>query len=189
MACSSCGRDTELRAGADGALYCGDCVVLSACHECEKCFQRVCGVYACPFCLAAPSPDVSLFNKRLRAQPIRIEEMERAFILRGKALCKSCLLYEQDRWEIVPGKPGKGGARVKIVLHKSAIAQDKDREVTRIGKRLFHSIGIHPAKPPPDPLKEGRMLDDACKSCDDEKNGKRRRKLVGFFRVKNPKPI
>jgi hypothetical protein len=138
MACSSCGRDTELRAGADGALYCGDCIISAqpACHECEKCFQRVCGVYACPFCLAAPSPDVSLFNKRLRAQPIRIEEkcgrcggeMERAFILRGKALCKSCLLYEQDRWEIVPGKPGKGGARVKIVLHKSAIAQDKDRE-------------------------------------------------------------
>jgi hypothetical protein len=152
----------------------------------------VCGAYACSFCpLSSGEPDAKLLREQL-SQPIRVEERcERcggsmsghAFILHGKALCRPCLLYEQDRWEIVPGSPGKGGARVKI-LHKSALSEVMAMEETRIAKKLFRTIGIDPADPPPDPIKESIMPDDACISCEDERAGKRRRKLVGEFHVR-----
>lgn len=104
-----------------------------------------------------------------------------ALILNGKALCRACLLYEQDKWEIVPGSPGKGG--VRVIFHKALPGEE-----TRIARRLFHTIGIDPAKLPLDPLKESRMPDEACNSCEDEKVGKRRRKLVGEFQVAGKKP-
>jgi hypothetical protein len=197
MNCSRCGRETDVRSGPDGGLYCEVCIIHAAqpeCHSCEKCFRRVCGAYACSFCpFSSGKPDATLLREQLRLQPIPVEEKcERcggtlnghALILHGKALCRPCLLYEQDKWEIVPGSPGKGGVRVKI-LHKSALAEG--REETRIAKKLFRTIGIDPENPPPDPLKESRMPDDACMSCEDEKAGKRRRKLVGEFPVQTGK--
>jgi hypothetical protein len=196
MHCSRCGRETDVRSGPDGGFYCEVCIIHAEkpeCRACEKCFRRVCGVYACSFCpFSSGNPDAALLKEQLRLQPITVEEKcERcgggldghAFVLHGKALCKPCLLYEQDRWEIVPGSPGKGGVRVKTILPKSAVAEEMTKEQTRIVKKLFHSLGINLANPPPDPLKESPMPDDACISCEDEKAGKRRRKLVGGFPV------
>lgn len=198
MPCSRCGRDVDLMSGPDGSLYCGDCIHHAArpeCRQCDKCFKQVCGVYACPLCShSSGAPDASVFDRQLRAQPIAVDERcERCgttihgsvFILHGKAMCKECLVYEQDRWEIVPAKPDKGGVRVRIIMGKPKSPGNVEPDMERrMAKRLFHSIGIDPADAPKDPLvaiqamEEGRMPDDACASCEDEIKGKRRRKLV-----------
>jgi len=198
MHCARCGREADLQAGPDGGLYCLDCyqqVSKPQCIDCIKCRQRVCGdaVLACPFCPYSSASDVEIFENNLKkiAEPLRMEEKcercggsfhGRVFVLHGKALCRNCLVYEQDRWEIVPAKPGKGGTRVKIVIDKpkkpGAMPDDSS-----LGKRLFHSIGVDPDDPPPDPfslarmMEEKRMADDACRNCDAYAKGKKRGKF------------
>lgn len=105
----------------------------------------------------------------------------RPFILNGKALCGVCLFHEQKRWEIVEAKPGKHGARVKIIVEKK---DPKPETENPTGKRLFHELGIDPENPPPDPfsaartMPEKRMPDDSCKNCEDYSRG-RKSKFVG----------
>ncbi|MFH0884910.1 MAG: hypothetical protein V1861_04330 [Candidatus Micrarchaeota archaeon] len=198
--CVRCGREAELLAGPDGGQYCQDCLLQSAapkCVDCVKCHIRRCGdaIYACPFCSGSPeSADVESFQMRLKKErilaPIRFDERcERcggalpgmAFILRGKALCKPCLLYEQDRWEIVSAKPGKGGTRIRVVIERPK--KPIDSESTRI---LFRTIGADPENLPPDPfsgskpINERRMADDSCVNCEAYATGKKRGKYLGW---------
>jgi hypothetical protein len=206
--CVRCSREAELLAGPDGAMYCQSCLLQVAsprCIDCVKCYQRRCGdaIYACPFCHGSPDSAVAeSFQRELKKErvipPIRIEERcercggtiaGRAFILHGKALCRDCLLYEQDRWEIVPGKPGKFGTTVRIVIEKpKKMDESAEQDWHGFGKRLFHSIGVDPENPPQDPfsrtktLDEARMADDSCLSCEARGKEGKRGKRIGTAR-------
>jgi hypothetical protein len=166
--------------------------------DCRSCAQRYCGgVLACAFCTGCPGSETAgqflSAVKKPVLEPIRMDERcgrcgqtlpGRAFILRGKALCRDCLVYEQDRWEIVPAKPGKHGSRIRIALprlHGTGKPEDG-----RDARTLFNSIGVDPENPPPDPfsgdraLREGRMPDGKCASCEDYAAGKKRGKIIGW---------
>lgn len=202
--CARCGREAELYASTDGSMLCMSCVeaVKPHCVDCVKCHQRKCGdaVYACPFCHLSTPEDAREFTDRVkRLEPLRIDERcercggsmsGRAFIIHGKALCRNCLVYEQDRWEIVPGKPGKSGTRIKIVIEKPKRAGEGDEPPEsgswdEFGKKLFHTIGVDPENPPPDPfagaktLSETRMKDDSCVNCEAYAAGKTHAKFLG----------
>jgi len=206
--CARCGRESaELMASPDGGMYCQSCLLQSAaprCIDCVKCYQRRCGdaVYACPFCHGSPdSTEVESFQRQLKKErvipPIRIDEKcercggtlsGRAFILHGKALCRVCLVYEQDRWEIVPGKPGKSGTRIRIVVErpkKTGEGAEPEGDWSEFGKKIIHSIGVDPENLPPDPfigaktLGEARMADDSCVNCEAYALGKKSAKFMG----------
>ena len=211
--CPRCGRESELYAAPDGGMYCQDCarqLSSPACTQCVKCFQRRCGdaVYACPFCHGSPDTlDVEAFQRQLKKERVlqtnRVDEScercggslhGKAFILNGKALCKKCLLYEQDKWEIVTGKPGKSGTRVKIVVEKPKAPEppEKLRE-DRLGKKLISLIGVDIKNPPPDPfsdsgpMDERRMPDDSCVNCEAYSMGKMGKKILGVQSRKREK--
>jgi hypothetical protein len=201
--CARCGREAELTASTDGSMLCSGCIILTKphCVDCIKCHQRKCGdaIYACPFCHLGTDGDSAEFGRRVkeRLEPIRIDERcercggtlpGRAFILHGKALCKPCLTYEQDRWEIVSAKPGKGGTRIRVVFErpkKPGDGTEPDKEIAEMGRKLFHSIGIDPENLPPDPftgaktLGEKRMPDGSCVNCEAYAAGKLRGKFLG----------
>jgi hypothetical protein len=120
----------------------------------------------------------------------------RAFVLHGKALCKDCLYFEQDKWEIVSAKPGGAGSRVKIVVEKQKdpVTDGKDdprplrRKTESVeGKRIFSALGIDISKAPKDPfmragpIDEKKMPDGSCLFCDDYAKGKKRGNLLGKF--------
>ncbi len=195
--CARCGRESaSLSAGPDGSMLCHDCSVQPGPQnmDCRSCAERYCGgVLACPFCTGcagAVSAEKFIDSvKKPPLEPIRMDERcgrcgatlaGRAFILHGKALCRDCLLYEQDRWEIVSAKPGKGGSRVRVVFEKPAAPGEADE-----ARRLFGAIGVDPENPPPDPfsaarsLKESRMPDDSCKNCEAYALGKKRGNFIG----------
>lgn len=182
-------------------MYCDVCIHHAVAPQCQVCTRRLascCGVPSCPFCENYKgSGDVVIFKEKLRLQPLRSEEKcERCggpisghvFVLHGKALCRDCLLYEQDKWEIVPAKPGGSGARVRLIFHQRKPA-DKEPDgrlaEDRLGKELLREMGVDPANPPPDPFRrakpraEGRMADDSCKNCDDYEKGKKSGKFIG----------
>lgn len=196
--CSRCGIETELQPAPDGSMYCSSCIQIAVsprCIDCVKCYQKRCGdaIYACPFCHGTPESYVGQFEERLKKpvlQALRMEEhcercggtlAGRAFILNGKALCRDCLIYEQDRWEIVPAKPGKFGTTVRVVFEKpKPVVSPAERALdSAAAKRLFYLIGIDPDNPPPDPfphstpINEGKMPDDSCVSCEPYQERKR----------------
>jgi len=194
--CARCGREASLQAGIDGSMLCHDCLAQSSPQnmDCRSCADRYCGgVLSCAFCSgcagAEPAHKFIESVKRPVLEPIRMDERcqrcgstlaGRAFILHGKALCRDCLIYEQDRWEIVSAKPGKHGSRIKVVL-ETPRAPDE----AAAARRLFQSIGVDPDNPPPDPfsgagtLKESRMPDNACKNCEAYALGKMRGNFLG----------
>ncbi len=203
--CIRCGREAELLASTDGSMMCQDCIIQAKpqCVDCVKCHQRKCGdaIYACPFCYKSTQEDMREYERKVtthRLEPLRVDERcercgqtfsGRAFVLNGKALCRDCLVYEQGRWEIVAGKPGKGGSRVRIVIEKplppGELKGEAVLEEERLGRKLFHSIGVDPENPPPDPfrkagtIEEGRMADDSCASCPKDDGGANKGGLVG----------
>ena len=193
--CMRCGRESAaLSAGPDGSMLCHDCLVQSSPQnmDCRSCAERYCGgVLACPFCTGcAGAVSAEKFIESVKnppVEPIRMDERcgrcgqtlsGRAFILHGKALCRDCLLYEQDRWEIVSAKPGKAGSGIRAVPGRRSPPDEG-------AWRLFKSIGIDPEKPPPDPfaaartLGESRMPDGSCKNCEAYALGKKRGKYLG----------
>jgi ribosomal protein S14 len=197
--CARCGREAELLAGSDGGMYCNDCLLQSQaprCIDCVKCHIRRCGdaIYACPFCSGSPeTADAAMLQAQLKKErilaPIRIDEKcercggtlpGRAFIMHGKALCRDCLLYEQDRWEVVSAKPGKGGSRIRVVIERPKVPTDPE-----YAKKLFHAIGADPENLPPDPfsgskpINEKQMPDDSCVNCEAYAAGKIRGKFLG----------
>jgi hypothetical protein len=201
--CLRCGREAELLASTDGSMLCQSCILVTKphCIDCIKCHQRKCGdaIYACPFCHLGTSEDAREFDRKLkeRLQPVRIEEKcERcggtlpglAFILHGKTLCRNCLIYEQDRWEIVSSKPGKYGTRVKVVIERPRSADEATgpHRENPLGRKLFHAIGVDPGNPPPDPFKgaktmdETRMPDGSCVNCEAYRIGKAGGKHLGI---------
>lgn len=195
--CARCGRESDsLDASPDGSMLCSDCLIQSRPENmgCRSCSERYCGgVMACPFCTGcsgqvAAEGFIASVRKPI-LQPIPLNErcercggtlQGRAFILRGKALCRDCLLYEQERWEIVSSKPGKGGSRIRIVIEKPKIPGGEE-----YAKKLFHAIGADPENLPPDPfrdaktLREKKMPDDSCVNCEAYAAGKKRGKLLG----------
>lgn len=196
--CARCGRESEsLSAGPDGGMYCGDCIhqISPQSMDCRSCAQRYCGgVMACAFCTGcAGAESAGQFIsavKRPVLEPIRMDERcgrcgqtlaGRAFILHGKALCRDCLIYEQDKWEIVPAKPSKHGNRIRIVIEKPGGPPSEAEEA----RRLFRSIGVDPENPPSDPfssaktMKEGRMPNDSCANCEAYSLGKKSAKFLG----------
>ena len=184
--CQRCGSETELYTSPEGSMYCLSCIEATRprCIDCVKCHQRKCGdaIYACPFCHLGTEKDAQVFEKEARrAEPIRIEEKcercggpmhGRAFILHGKALCKKCLIYEQDQWEVVPGKPGKYGTKIKVVIEKPK-------------KKLIRLLDLDPDDLPKDPfasakiISETRMADDSCKNCEAYEKGRKSAKFMG----------
>ncbi|MCI0503095.1 hypothetical protein L0Y65_00115 [Candidatus Micrarchaeota archaeon] len=197
--CARCGREAALSAGPDGGMYCGDCIhqISPQSMDCRSCAERYCGgVMACPFCTGCAgmeTPAAFIENvKKPVIQPLRVDEKcercggtlsGRAFILHGKALCRDCLIYEQDRWEIVPAKPSKHGNRIRIMLERpQKPAGADDAEAAR---RLFHSIGVDPENPPPDPfagaktLGESKMPDNSCINCEAYAAGRKHAKFLG----------
>ncbi|MFZ5500601.1 MAG: hypothetical protein ACOY58_01630, partial [Candidatus Micrarchaeota archaeon] len=137
------------------------------------------------------------------AQPLAMDErcercgapMDRVFILHGKALCRNCLYHEQDKWEIVPAKPGKSGTSVSIVIDRSKSGEWSIKPGTRdqgpetrntepgtqspepgdnvaslnedpLGRKLLHSIGIDPDNPPKDRFQKSGPLSEK-KMADD----------------------
>lgn len=221
--CARCGREAALQAGADGGMYCPDCAraLNPACMDCRSCSERYCGgVMACPFCPSCAG-NAEEFKKELEKplQPLRIEEkcercgggMPRAFIINGKAVCRDCLVYEQEKWEIVPGKPGKGGSRVRIVIEKPGpieapgvperepgAAGEKNQRESQEGRRLFQMIGVDIDNPPPDPfasanpISEKPMPKDACVNCEAYRLGtfgenKRGKQKAGNSKAPGPK--
>jgi len=203
MYCTRCGREAELLASTDGSMLCESCITLTKprCVDCIKCHQRKCGdaIYACTFCHLGTAADAGHFEAKVKArlEPLRMDERcercggtlpGRAFILHGKALCRDCLIYEQDRWEIVSAKPGKGGSRIRVVFEKPKMpgeAAETGKRADRAERKLFHSIGLDPENLPPDPfsgakaMKEGRMPDDSCVNCEEYEAGKKRGKFLG----------
>ena len=205
--CSRCGQQAELYASPDGSMYCQSCIIQTkpVCIDCIKCHQRRCGdaVYACPLCTHGDGESARIFEKEVkRVEPLRIEEkcercggpMHRAFILHGRALCRDCLIYEQDRWEIVTAKPGGTGTRVKIVIHppKMPAAEEPAKQV-RVAKKVFHLIGADLRSLPSDPLftrfsgaktlGERRMPDDRCVNCEAYAAGRKRAKFLGDYEL------
>jgi len=196
--CARCGRESaSLSAGPDGGMYCSDCAVQVSPQnmDCRSCAQRYCGgILACPFCTGCAgresAEDFMAAARKPHVQPIRMDERcqrcgatlsGRAFILHGRALCRDCLVYEQDRWEIVPSGPDKHGSRVRVVVELPNRPQGgagspgdarAEKRIDDEARKLFHSIGIDPDDPPPDPfgragtLREGRMADDSCRNCE-----------------------
>jgi hypothetical protein len=198
--CARCGQKAELYSSPGGSMLCMGCLEATKprCIDCIKCHQRRCGdaIYACPFCHLGTPEDAGRFvEKAKRLEPLRIEEKcgrcggtlaGRAFILHGKALCRDCLFYEQDRWEIVPAKPGKSGTRIKIVLSRPEKPGDAGSPgVDELGKKLFGTIGLDPEKPPKDPfvrartMDEKRMPDGSCVNCEAYAAGKKRGNFLG----------
>lgn len=115
-----------------------------------------------------------------------------------KGPCRDCLLYEQDKWEIVSAKPGN---RVKIILEKPSTTPyphtlpradghahpsgHHDGHESAAGKKLFHLLGVDPDNPPPDPFSSANpaseriMSDDSCKNCEAYRLGKKSAKFLG----------
>ncbi|MFH0737926.1 MAG: hypothetical protein V1827_04935 [Candidatus Micrarchaeota archaeon] len=200
--CQRCGREAELQSGPDGGQYCRDCAISSRpeCLDCHTCAQRYCGsaVVACPFCTHCPQTSVEPFKAQVQRpllQPTRVEEKcercggslgGRAFVLHGRALCKSCLFHEQDKWEIVTAKPSPSGTRVRIVIEKpkEPIQPERLRDDPR-GRTLLRSIGIDPENPPQDPfsgskpISEQKMPDDSCVNCEAYRMGRKSGKSLG----------
>lgn len=198
MICSRCGIDAEVSSGPDGAFYCSSCLIRVSSERCADCFSRSkSGIVACPFCPSGTEADTRTFENQVkRGTPIAVEEnCERcggsihgnAYILNRKVLCRSCLIYEQKRWEIVPGKPGSSGSRVRIVIEKPkpTDANLPDPGQVRISpkrnERLLGIIGIDPDDPPTDPfgeihvISEMKMPDESCRSCEAYRLGRIRK--------------
>jgi len=188
-ACSSCGSISDVQAGPSGSLLCFSCLARAQepkCVECQRCLRRFCGsaVLACPLCDPSRGPDAIDFVKKQIAErvatPLRIDETcERCggsldggvFVLRGRALCGNCLASEKDRWDVVPGSPGKGGARIRIYSEPPGMpAMDEGRNRGMMSRQP----GTYPASRSAsalgktslaNPFAENKMADDACKNC------------------------
>lgn len=182
MACSRCGRVTDVEYGSDGLAYCSSCIFYGTNKQCWKCrmylpgseLQQYGGMWVCPYCLQ----DMRDENRRTEekedkkdraAQVLSYPETcERCgrdlnnvvYIWNGKRLCKRCVDEEKDKWDLVGGGPS--GAPYRISLEPSRKSKSKsilERAISAV-RGVF---GLKRSKAPPQQHEHAKMPIDNAK--------------------------
>lgn len=147
-ACNSCGAlTTTLRYANNGLAYCPSCMENRS-RRCQRCsqyspssvMQRHRGRRLCVSCMETLKAEEARTGHTFMALSYPEPCMVCGIPMEGlvhvwndKPLCLRCLEEAQASWEVVSGKPGKGGTRIKAGRKKKSKKKRKTKRKPAAG--------------------------------------------------------